>query len=353
MHKQNQHQSIIVTGGSGFIGSHFIRHVLSTTSHHIINIDALTYAGSSRNLIDIEENPNYSFEHHSVCNSAQMTRIFNQYQPNKIIHLAAESHVDRSISSASRFIDTNIKGTYVLLEACHTYWRSLDDPHKADFKFHHVSTDEVYGDLEEGKESFHEDTPYNPSSPYSASKAASDHLVRAWHRTYGLPNVISNCSNNYGPYQFPEKLIPVVIQNAINRRPIPVYGEGQQIRDWLHVGDHADALFNILMHAPVGQTYNIGAYNEQRNIDVVHMICKILNKLRPIEQDYKDLISFVEDRPGHDLRYAINSAKLERDLNWVAKTPFDIGLEDTVQWYLHNPDWVENILFEKNKEGEK
>lgn len=344
MHMMKNNQTILVTGGSGFIGSHFIRYVLSETSHRIVNVDALTYAGSAANLRDVDDNPHYHFEHHSICDYAQMLRIFEVYQPDKVIHLAAESHVDRSISSAAQFLDTNVMGTYTLLESCRSYWEGLDDARKDQFKFHHVSTDEVYGDLEDGDEAFRETSRYNPSSPYSASKAASDHLVRAWMRTYGLPSIISNCSNNYGPYQFPEKLIPVVIQNALKGNAIPVYGHGEQIRDWLHVDDHVRALLMILMQGEAGETYNVGGSNEMRNIDLVRMVCDVLNVLRPAEHDYKSLIQFVDDRPGHDLRYAVNCDKLQRDFGWKPQVDFEKGLQDTVQWYLDHQSWCAEIL---------
>jgi dTDP-glucose 4,6-dehydratase len=340
--------NIIVTGGAGFIGSAVIRHILQYSDDNILNIDKLTYAGNLASLGAFQENERYQFQHIDICNKEAITTAVLEFKPDAIMHLAAESHVDRSIDGPADFIQTNIIGTYNLLEASKEYWLTLPDNVKSDFRFHHVSTDEVYGDLEGPNDLFTEQTSYQPSSPYSASKASSDHLVRTWQRTYGLPTVITNCSNNYGPFHFPEKLIPLVIINALHGKPLPIYGAGQQIRDWLYVEDHAAALVRVIKHAQVGQTYNIGGHNEKTNLEVVESICDILNKViseKPAGiSDFKSLITFVEDRPGHDLRYAIDASKVKHDLNWTPKETFATGLKKTVDWYLQNEDWWQAIL---------
>lgn len=303
--------NILVTGGAGFIGSAVIRHLINETEHHVLNVDKLTYAGNLESLISVSDHPRYQFAQTDICEQVSVTRLFLEFQPDIIMHLAAESHVDRSIDGPAEFINTNIVGTYTLLEVARKYWQNLSTIKKSRFKFHHISTDEVYGDLEGTTDLFTETTPYLPSSPYSASKASSDHLVRAWHRTYGLPVVVTNCSNNYSPYHFPEKLIPLMILNALDGKPLPVYGNGQQIRDWLFVEDHARALYQVATEGIVGETYNIGGHNEKQNIEVVKTICKILDELkpRPEGKTYASLITFVNDRPGHDLRYAIDASK--------------------------------------------
>lgn len=338
----------IITGGAGFIGSAVIRNLISNTEHSVINIDKLTYAGNLDSLIDISHSSRYSFEKVDICDAKRIHDIFLAYQPDAIMHLAAESHVDRSIESASDFINTNILGTYNLLEISKTYFKSLSDKKKKDFCFHHVSTDEVYGDLEDKNNLFTENTAYSPSSPYSASKASSDHLVRAWGRTHNLPTIITNCSNNYGPYHFPEKLIPHTILNAIHGKNIPVYGNGQQIRDWLYVDDHARALCSVISSYKIGETYNIGGHNEHTNLSVVQNICECLEELAPTKPEnieyYRDLITFVSDRPGHDQRYAIDASKIEKDLGWRPKETFQSGLSKTVKWYLDNPQWYERVL---------
>jgi dTDP-glucose 4,6-dehydratase len=340
--------NIIVTGGAGFIGSAVIRHILQYSDDNILNIDKLTYAGNLASLGSFQENERYQFQQIDICNKEAITKAVLAYKPDAIMHLAAESHVDRSIDGPADFIQTNIIGTYNLLEASKEYWLTLPDNVKSDFRFHHVSTDEVYGDLEGPNDLFTEQTSYQPSSPYSASKASSDHLVRAWQRTYGLPTIITNCSNNYGPFHFPEKLIPLVIINALHGKPLPIYGAGQQIRDWLYVEDHAAALVRVIKHAQVGLTYNIGGHNEKTNLEVVESICDILNKViseKPAGiSDFKSLITFVEDRPGHDLRYAIDASKVKHDLNWTPKETFATGLKKTVDWYLQNEDWWQAIL---------
>lgn len=339
--------NILITGGAGFIGSAVVRHILQTTEHHVLNVDKLTYAGNLESLLPVSDNPRYQFSQTDICNRAEIERLFNEFTPDIIMHLAAESHVDRSITGSSEFIQTNIIGTYTLLEVARHYYHGLSDDKKATFRFHHISTDEVYGDLEGTDDLFLETTPYAPSSPYSASKASSDHLVRAWHRTYDLPVVITNCSNNYGPYHFPEKLIPLMILNALNGKPLPVYGNGLQIRDWLYVEDHARALFLVATTAKVGETYNIGGHNEQKNIDVVKAICELLEELAPNKPtgvaQYADLITYVKDRPGHDLRYAIDASKIGADLGWAPQETFATGLRKTVQWYLDNQEWVEHV----------
>ena len=305
----------------------------------------LTYAGNLESLISISNNERYQFSQTDICDRASLDQLFAEFQPDVVMHLAAESHVDRSITGSAAFIETNILGTYHLLEATRHYWNSLDDIKKVAFRFHHISTDEVYGDLEGTTDLFTEQTSYSPSSPYSASKASSDHLVRAWHRTYGLPVIITNCSNNYGPYHFPEKLIPLVILNALDAKPLPVYGNGQQIRDWLFVEDHARALYKVVTEGVVGETYNIGGHNEKQNIEVVKTICKILDELRPQAnaEPYESLITFVKDRPGHDLRYAIDATKIGNELGWKPEETFETGIRKTVEWYLNNSEWVNRV----------
>lgn len=331
---------ILITGGAGFIGSALIRHIIDNTKDSVVNVDKLTYAGNLKALASVSESPRYDFEQVDICNAQEMARIFAQYQPDAIMHLAAESHVDRSIHAAADFIQTNIVGTYVLLEAAAAYWRTLPQSKKDLFRFHHISTDEVYGDLDDTTSFFTEATAYAPSSPYSASKASSDHLVRAWHRTYKLPVVITNCSNNYGPFQFPEKLIPLIINNALSGLPLPIYGNGSQIRDWLYVEDHARALYLVLKQGQLGSTYNIGGHNEKTNLEVVHTICSLLDEFVPVKpkgiQKYQDLISYVTDRPGHDKRYAIDAGKIQQELGWKPVESFDSGIAKTVQWYLDN-----------------
>ncbi len=338
---------ILVTGGAGFIGSAVIRHIIQNTNHTVLNVDKLTYAGNLESLALVENNERYQFSNTDICNREALDHLFCEFSPDAVMHLAAESHVDRSISGPLDFIETNIIGTYQLLEATRKYWLSLSDDAKQKFRFHHISTDEVYGDLEGTTDLFTETTSYSPSSPYSASKASSDHLVRAWHRTYGLPVIVTNCSNNYGPYHFPEKLIPLMILNALQAKALPVYGNGQQIRDWLFVEDHARALYKVVTEGLVGETYNIGGHNEKANIDVVHSICTLLEELAPqkpegVEQ-YKDLISYVTDRPGHDVRYAIDASKIKNELGWVPEESFETGLRKTVEWYLNNQEWVSHI----------
>jgi len=338
---------ILVTGGAGFIGSAVVRHIIQDTDNTVLNVDKLTYAGNLESLATVAENSRYQFSQTDICDRAALDQLFETFQPDAVMHLAAESHVDRSITGPAAFIETNIIGTYQLLEAARHYWNGLAEDKKAEFRFHHISTDEVYGDLEGTEDLFLETTPYAPSSPYSASKASSDHLVRAWHRTYGLPVVLTNCSNNYGPYHFPEKLIPLVILNALAGKPLPVYGNGAQIRDWLYVEDHARALYKVVTEAEVGETYNIGGHNEQQNIDVVKAICNLLEELAPNKPEgianYHDLITYVKDRPGHDLRYAIDASKIKKDLGWVPVETFESGLRKTVEWYLANQEWVKHV----------
>lgn len=335
---------ILITGGAGFIGSALIRHLLNHTEHQVLNLDKLTYAGNLESLASVAAHPHYRFIQADIADSATVSQVLTEFQPDAIMHLAAESHVDRSIDGPAAFIQTNIVGTYALLEATRNYWMQLPPPRKEAFRFHHISTDEVYGDLHGADDLFTETTPYAPSSPYSASKAASDHLVRAWQRTYGLPVLITNCSNNYGPYHFPEKLIPLVILNALDDKPLPVYGNGQQVRDWLYVEDHARALLKVVSEGKVGETYNIGGYNEQKNLHVVESICELLDELAPRQNgSYKELISFVSDRPGHDLRYAIDASKIERGLGWKPSETFASGLRKTVLWYLDNLDWCRRV----------
>jgi dTDP-glucose 4,6-dehydratase len=329
---------IIVTGGAGFIGSALVRHLVLTKGYDVLNIDALTYAGNLASLRLVEGRNNYHFLHANICDQEAMDRAIIGFRPDRVMHLAAESHVDRSITGAADFVRTNVIGTFTLLEAARNYWAELKDDARESFRFLHVSTDEVYGSL--GNEGlFHEDTPYDPSSPYSASKASSDHMAKAWHRTYGLPVVVSNCSNNYGPYHFPEKLIPLTILNALEGKRLPVYGKGENVRDWLYVEDHAYALDLIAERGRVGETYNVGGRNERRNIDVVRRICEALDRAVPGTQPREELIEFVTDRPGHDARYAIDAAKLEDELGWRAQDDFDSGIEKTVQWYLENEWW--------------
>src|SRR5690554_2044491 len=379
---------ILVTGGAGFIGSAVIRHIIQNTQGSVINLDKLTYAGNLESLANVSDSKRYAFERVDICNREELDRVFKQHQPDAVMHLAAESHVDRSIDGPAEFIQTNIVGTYTLLEAARAYWNQLDSDRKHAFRFHHISTDEVYGDLPHpnnqpviasdtpavasappviasaAKQSmdchglqprsdvlplFTETTAYAPSSPYSASKASSDHLVRAWHRTYGLPILVTNCSNNYGPYHFPEKLVPHIILNALAGKPLPVYGDGSQIRDWLYVEDHARALVKVATEGVVGETYNIGGHNEKRNIDVVHILCALLEELASEQKPeglvkYQDLITFVTDRAGHDVRYAIDASKIERDLGWVPEETFETGMRKTVQWYLDNSEWWQRVL---------
>lgn len=334
---------ILVTGGAGFIGSALIRYIINNTNDSVINIDKLTYAGNLESLLEVADSQRYTFEQVDICNRSELDRVFEQYKPDAVMHLAAESHVDRSIDGPAAFIETNIVGTYTLLEASRQYWLTLDEQAKSRFKFHHISTDEVYGDLEGPIDLFTEETSYAPSSPYSASKASSDHLVRAWLRTYGFPSIITNCSNNYGPYHFPEKLIPLVILNALEDKPLPIYGKGDQIRDWLYVEDHARALYKVVTEGVIGETYNVGGHNEKQNIEVVETLCDILNELVPQGTDYKELITFVADRPGHDLRYAIDASKIERELDWKPLETFETGLRKTVEWYLANSEWCKRV----------
>jgi dTDP-glucose 4,6-dehydratase len=343
----SKQKTILVTGGAGFIGSALIRYIIKNTAHKVVNIDKLTYSGNLQSLESIETNSNYIFEQVDICDEVELLGSFKRNHPDIVIHLAAESHVDRSIDGPSDFIQTNIVGTFMLLEQSKKYWQSLEGDKKENFRILHVSTDEVYGDLEGATDFFSEDTAYNPSSPYSASKASSDHLVRAWYRTYGLPVLITNCSNNYGPCQFPEKLIPHVILNALEGKSLPIYGDGKQIRDWLYVDDHVIALMNVALNAKVGETYNIGGNNEIKNIEVVSKVCDILDELVPSKlngmSSFNELITYVKDRPGHDVRYAINANKIVKDLNWRPKEDFNSGIQKTVEWYLDNKIWCENI----------
>ena len=339
--------NILVTGGADFIGSAVIRHIIAHTTDNVLNVDKLTYAGNLESLSCVNDNPRYRFSQTNICDKKALTHLFHTFRPDIIMHLAAESHVDRSILDSAEFIQTNIIGTYTLLEVARQYYTCLDNDQKLAFRFHHISTDEVYGDLHGTTSLFTETTAYAPSSPYSASKASSDHLVRAWGRTYGLPVIVTNCSNNYGYYHFPEKFIPLIILNALDGKPLPVYGDGLQIRDWLFVEDHARALHLVATQADIGQTYNIGGHNEQRNIDVVHKICQLLEELTPNKpngvQYYKDLITHVKDRAGHDIRYAIDASKIERELGWRPQETFESGLRKTVEWYLSNQAWVKNV----------
>ena len=339
---------ILVTGGAGFIGSAVIRHLIQETEHTVLNLDKLTYAGNLESLESVSTSDRYSFSQIDICDGKAIQACLASFQPDIVMHLAAESHVDRSIEGASEFIQTNIVGTYVLLDEVRSYWQKLSSKKQSTFRFHHISTDEVYGDLETSEGLFTEETPYDPSSPYSASKASSDHLVRAWFRTYNLPIVITNCSNNYGPYHFPEKLIPHMILNALAGKPLPIYGKGDQVRDWLYVEDHARALVKVATEATVGETYNIGGHNEKQNIDVVKTLCSLLEELHPEKpkgiNHYEDLITFVDDRPGHDLRYAIDASKIEQDLHWKPEETFETGLRKTVVWYLENREWWQRVL---------
>jgi dTDP-glucose 4,6-dehydratase len=340
--------NILITGGAGFIGSAVIRHIIENTSDHVVNVDKLTYAGNTESLLSVSDNNRYSFEQIDICDRTQLDRILMQYKPEVVMHLAAESHVDRSIDGPSEFIETNIVGTYKLLEATRYYWNNLKGDKKENFRFHHISTDEVYGDLEGPEELFIETTSYAPSSPYSASKAASDHLVRSWLRTYGLPTIITNCSNNYGPFHFPEKLIPLMILNALEGKSLPIYGNGLQIRDWLYVEDHARALYLVATAGEVGETYNIGGHNEKSNIDVVKKLCMLLEELVPNNrysrasgnsEGFEGLITFVTDRPGHDMRYAIDPERIRNELDWRPSVTLEQGLRKTVEWYLSNEEW--------------
>ncbi|QSI20392.1 dTDP-glucose 4,6-dehydratase [Proteus mirabilis] len=349
---------VLVTGGAGFIGSAIVRHIINNTNDTIINVDKLTYAGNLESLNSVCENNRYTFIQADICDAKLITDIFKQHQTDVIMHLAAESHVDRSIDGPSEFIQTNIIGTYTLLEAARQYWNQLPTDKKAAFRFHHISTDEVYGGLESTTDLFTETTPYAPSSPYSASKASSDHLVRAWQRTYGLPTIVTNCSNNYGPFHYPEKLIPLIILNALEGKALPVYGNGQQIRDWLYVDNHARALYKVVTEGKIGETYNIGGHNEKANIDVVKTICSILEELVPNKpnniENYSDLITYVTDRPAHDLRYTIDATKIKNELNWVPDETFETGLRKTVEWHLKNSEWcvsVQNNKYNRERLG--
>lgn len=335
---------LLITGGAGFIGSAVIRHIIRHTADSVVNVDKLTYAGNLESLAEVTDSDRYAFEQVDVCDRFEVERVFREHQPDAVMHLAAESHVDRSIDGPAEFIQTNIVGTYTLLEAARAYWNGLDADRRDGFRFHHISTDEVYGDLEGPEVLFTEETSYAPSSPYSASKASSDHLVRAWQRTYGLPTLITNCSNNYGPYHFPEKLIPLMILNALEGKALPVYGKGEQIRDWLYVEDHARALYKVVTEGEVGETYNIGGHNEKQNIEVVNTICALLDELAPSQHSpYASLITYVADRPGHDLRYAIDADKIERELGWRPEETFESGIRKTVQWYLDNQEWSRRV----------
>ncbi|MEG3132158.1 dTDP-glucose 4,6-dehydratase [Rouxiella sp. T17] len=338
---------IIVTGGAGFIGSAVVRHIIQHTQDEVLVIDNLSYAGNLASLAPVSDDPRYHFAQVDICDADALNKAFSEFKPDAVMHLAAESHVDRSIDGPAAFVQTNVVGTYTLLEATRAYWMTLSDEQKAAFRFHHISTDEVYGDLHGVDDLFTEETPYSPSSPYSATKAASDHLVRAWKRTYGLPTLVTNCSNNYGPYHFPEKLIPLIILNALSGKALPVYGKGDQIRDWLYVEDHARALHKVVSEGEVGETYNIGGHNERQNIEVVHTICDLLEELVPQKPEgianYRDLITWVADRPGHDKRYAIDASKIERELGWTPDETFESGIRKTVEWYLSNFEWVNTI----------
>jgi len=347
-------KKILITGGAGFIGSALIRHIINNTNHYVINLDKLTYAGNLESLSEIEDNKRYSFEQIDICKIDEIKKIFKKYCPDIVIHLAATTHVDRSINAPDEFIQTNIVGTYILLEEARHFWSGLQNGSKKDnFRFHHVSTDEVYGDLTLSDELFTEETSYAPSSPYSASKASSDHLVRAWQRTFKLPTLITNCSNNYGPFQFPEKLIPLTILNALEGRPIPVYGDGKQVRDWLYVDDHARALLLVALSGSPGETYNIGGHNALPNIDVIKTVCQILDEVKPSRikgvSKYENLITFVNDRPGHDLKYAIDASKIFNSLGWIPDENFKTGILKTVKWYLNNKVWWEKLKDDRNK----
>jgi len=338
---------ILVTGGAGFIGGNFVLDWLKDPkAESIINLDKLTYAGNLATLDSLKSDPRHIFVHGDIGDKELVTKLLKEYQPRAIVNFAAESHVDRSIHGPAEFVQSNIVGTFNLLECARSHWNTLDEGKKAAFRFHHVSTDEVYGSLSASDPAFTETNPYEPNSPYSASKAASDHLVRAWFHTYDFPVVTTNCSNNYGPYHFPEKLIPLVILNALNGKPLPIYGDGQQIRDWLYVGDHCSAIREVLTKGKLGETYNIGGWNEKANIEVVKTICQILDELKPRadKKSYAEQITFVKDRPGHDRRYAIDASKVERELGWRPAETFDTGIKKTVQWYLDNPAWVEGVV---------
>ncbi|WHP31208.1 dTDP-glucose 4,6-dehydratase [Trabulsiella odontotermitis] len=340
-------KKILVTGGAGFIGSAVVRHIINETSDSVVVVDKLTYAGNLASLAPVAADPRFAFEQVDICDRSELDRVFAAHQPDLVMHLAAESHVDRSIDGPAAFIETNVVGTYTLLEAARLYWNALPEAKKLAFRFHHISTDEVYGDLHGSDDFFTETTPYAPSSPYSASKAGSDHLVRAWLRTYGLPTLVTNCSNNYGPYHFPEKLIPLTILNALAGKPLPVYGNGQQVRDWLFVEDHARALYLVVTTGKIGETYNIGGHNERKNLQVVETVCDLLEALAPRKpqgvDSYRSLITFVTDRPGHDLRYAIDAAKIARELGWTPRETFESGMRKTVQWYLANENWWRQV----------
>ena len=359
-------KTIVVTGGAGFIGSAVVRELINKTNHKVVNVDKLTYAGNLESLSSIEQDPRYAFEQVDICDAQGIKHIFEKYQPDIVMHLAAESHVDRSIDGPGEFIHTNIVGTYTLLDQARSYWNELEDDKKTNFRFHHISTDEVYGDLphpEEVLESekinlplFTEETAYEPSSPYSASKAGSDHLVRAWNRTFGLPTLVTNCSNNYGPFHFPEKLIPLVILNALEGKPLPIYGKGNQIRDWLYVEDHARALIKVATEGRISETYNIGGHNEKQNIEVVQTICNILDEVRPKETKYAEQITYVADRPGHDMRYAIDASKIQQELGWTPQETFESGIKKTVQWYLGNQVWCKHVQdgsYQRERLGKK
>ena len=335
---------ILVTGGAGFIGSAVIRELINNTNHEVLNVDKLTYAGNPESLCSISSDSRYQFSQTDICDEKAVNTVFDSFSPDIVMHLAAESHVDRSIDGPGEFIQTNVIGTFNLLQAARKHYESLSEDRKAIFRFHHISTDEVYGDLEGTTDLFTEETSYAPSSPYSASKASSDHLVRSWNRTFGLPVVVTNCSNNYGPFHFPEKLIPLVILNALDEKALPVYGDGKQVRDWLYVEDHARALIKVATEGALGETYNIGGFNEKENIEVVRTICAILDDIRPRGSGaYSDLIEFVKDRPGHDLRYAIDASKIERDLGWRPEETFETGIRKTIEWYLANETWWKRV----------
>lgn len=339
----------LITGGAGFIGSALVRFLIAETEHQVVVVDKLSYAGNLASLASVADSSRFHFEQVDICDRPALDQVFARHQPDCVMHLAAESHVDRSIDGPLAFIETNIVGTYQLLEAARFYWQNLDDARKTAFLFHHISTDEVFGDLHDSQAYFTETTPYAASSPYAASKASSDHLVRAWLRTYGLPTLVTNCSNNYGPCHFPEKLIPLTIINALAGKALPVYGNGQQIRDWLYVEDHARALYQVVSHGKPGETYNIGGHNERRNIEVVETICSLLEELAAEQKPaglahYRDLITYVTDRPGHDQRYAIDASKIAHELGWVPQETFESGMRKTVAWYLTNPTWWQAIL---------
>lgn len=338
-------QTLFITGGAGFIGSALVRHLITNTQYHVINIDKLTYAGNLESINPVLPSDRYIFEHTDICNPDALNILFRKYEPDAVMHLAAESHVDRSIDGPAEFIETNIIGTYNLLEAARSYYSQLPGQKKNSFRFHHISTDEVYGSLgEQGM--FTEETAYDPHSPYSASKASSDHLVRSWHHTFGLPVLVTNCSNNYGPYQFPEKMIPVMIIKALRGESLPVYGKGENVRDWLYVDDHVKALLRVLEKGEIGETYNIGGHNEKQNIEVVKSICRILDEIAPHEKiaDRSELITYVQDRPGHDFRYAIDAGKIAEDLDWTPDESFETGLRKTIQWYLDNEEWWQRVI---------